>query len=93
MYTVEFARQILPVSAAVFLASAVCYGFIFLITDGVSPLFDGFHGLFNNGSVDHFTGRGSNILDGLGSNYGCGNGVSVSVMGISGSGIRMTGIS
>ena len=56
-------------------------------------MFDGFHGLFNNGSVDHFTGRGSNILDGLGSNYGCGNGVSVSVMGISGSGIRMTGIS
>ena len=45
-----------------------------LITDGVSVLFNGFNGLFNNGGFLDFTGRGKGVVDSHGGGDGSGGG-------------------
>ena len=50
-----------------------------LITDGVSVLFNGFNGLFNNGGFLDFTGRGKGVVD---SHGGVEGGTVVSSMSI-----------
>ena len=47
-----------------------------LITDGVSVLFNGFNGLFNNGGFLDFTGRGKGVVDSHGGGDGGRGGIS-----------------
>jgi hypothetical protein len=51
------------------LVSAVC---LHLITDGVTPLFDGFNNLFNDRGVDNFSCWGKGILNGSSHYWGMG---------------------
>ena len=58
----------------------------FLITDGVSVLFNGFNGLLNNGGFLDFTSRGKGVVDsyggGDGSRSGDGGGGSIGHGGV-----------
>ena len=86
--------------------SAVC---LHLITDGISPLFNGFNDLFNDWGVDNFSwswkgilNRGGyrgmgNVMTGIGISGMTGNGITgmtgISITGMTGIGIRKHSIS